>query len=665
MLDTRLVSLNDDASCGRISGFYPLHAVAANGIRNMYDFLVHDLPADLAADKWRLTKGREARLVALNMDGMTPVQLTAKRGMRFMFQHIMKAELTRILWVWGPVTQYQLVLDGIDSAGHGASDVMEVLIRSDASVVTKQLILDDFMGGFLFQLYQQKWVKFGWYMHLAMRALDFALVAAVAVVCVQLKSEGENKESHVECLVLLSIIIAFVAVEGALGVLYANNIKGNLPTLEVLRRTWEWMNSFAGSLNLVACGFMFAAVVLYFVDESFHPEFGLLTSIIESAFATFAEGVSDDGAEGVGRNAGQDIVGRLLNPNVGDVGAGLPDADGRQLEEGSALIYTAATMAQKTEAIIQNNIDTAVAASWSGIEPLIWLLLGTGFLIKFYTLIDQFVQPYMSLSVFVLAVKQVLRGELMVFMCIFLMFICAFIFTMVTIYPDHPSAGPLPQAPELMHWFTAANAILLSGFTGEPLDINLHPDYIAPLGPFQKLNLSVFYSVYIVYIFLSLILLLNLLIALLGSTFSKTQAESSLQGRLAFARIVLRLELVADALHINTRAGEQDGDKFVHNFRDTVPDEYGELTRDHKSEYVFDLVPTTKADDATEEKPVAAVATPAATPSAVAASTLDSEKIDKLEATIGALVGQLATLTDKVAAISTVPSPRLGGDVSA
>ena len=38
----------------------------------------------------------------------------------------MKAELTRVLWVWGPVTQYQILLKGIDSAGHGASDVMEV-----------------------------------------------------------------------------------------------------------------------------------------------------------------------------------------------------------------------------------------------------------------------------------------------------------------------------------------------------------------------------------------------------------------------------------------------------------------------------------------------------------------------------------------------------------
>ena len=57
---------------------------------------------------------------------MSPLQLTVKRGMRHMHMHIMRAELTCILWVWGPVTQYQISLDGIDSSGRGAADVMEV-----------------------------------------------------------------------------------------------------------------------------------------------------------------------------------------------------------------------------------------------------------------------------------------------------------------------------------------------------------------------------------------------------------------------------------------------------------------------------------------------------------------------------------------------------------
>ena len=90
---------------------------------------------------------------------MSPLQVAAKRGLQSMFQHIMRAEHTTILWVWGPLTQYQIALGGIDSAGRGASDVMEVLTREDSSVDTKEFILDSFMEGFLFRLYQYKWER--------------------------------------------------------------------------------------------------------------------------------------------------------------------------------------------------------------------------------------------------------------------------------------------------------------------------------------------------------------------------------------------------------------------------------------------------------------------------------------------------------------------------
>jgi hypothetical protein len=86
------------------------------------------------------------------------------------------------------------------------------------------------------------------------------------------------------------------------------------------------------------------------------------------------------------------------------------------------------------------------------------------------------------------------------------------------------------------------------------------PDLLAPLGIWQKVNLGVCSGIYVMYTFLSLILLLNLLIALLASNFTKTQEEATLQGRLAFARIVLRLELVAHFFGVDTRATQIDDD---------------------------------------------------------------------------------------------------------
>lgn len=143
MLDTGLVSLNDN--CGELLGFYPLHAVTANGLCSMYDFLTRELPVEQRADKDALTQSGQQ--ISMEMEGMSAVQLAAKRGMGYIFQHVMKSELTRILWVWGPVTQYQISLAGIDSSGNGACDVMEILIREDSSRATQEFILDDFMKG--------------------------------------------------------------------------------------------------------------------------------------------------------------------------------------------------------------------------------------------------------------------------------------------------------------------------------------------------------------------------------------------------------------------------------------------------------------------------------------------------------------------------------------
>lgn len=116
MLDTGHVSL--DGRCGDFSGFYPIHAVTCQGLRGMYDYLTEGLPPEHRCDKLRLA---ETGQLALGTDQMTPLQLAAIRGLPYIFQHIMTKELTKILWIWGPVTQYQISLEGIDSAGHNAS----------------------------------------------------------------------------------------------------------------------------------------------------------------------------------------------------------------------------------------------------------------------------------------------------------------------------------------------------------------------------------------------------------------------------------------------------------------------------------------------------------------------------------------------------------------
>ena len=129
---------------------------------------------------------------------------------------------------------------------------------------------------------------------------------------------------------------------------------------------------------------------------------------------------------------------------------------------------------------------------------------------------------------------------------------------MLVVLPEGAN-GRLPQTPQFTHWFPATFEILMSGFTGEPIELELDPALLEPLAPWQKLNFGAFLGLcvprlrgnppgkhsprfslsplcspwtvrrYVLYIFLSLILLLNLLIALLGSTFNKTREDATLQ----------------------------------------------------------------------------------------------------------------------------------------
>ena len=59
---------------------------------------------------------------------LSPLQLSAVLGDRALVRHILKQQCS-IMWVWGPVTQFALDLNGIDASGIGGGDVMELIVR--------------------------------------------------------------------------------------------------------------------------------------------------------------------------------------------------------------------------------------------------------------------------------------------------------------------------------------------------------------------------------------------------------------------------------------------------------------------------------------------------------------------------------------------------------
>ena len=65
-----------------------------------------------------------------------------------LFKHILSRTMG-ILWKWGPVTQNIINLDGIDSASNKGGEVLELIGRFDSKIPTQEMLLDDFMEGFL------------------------------------------------------------------------------------------------------------------------------------------------------------------------------------------------------------------------------------------------------------------------------------------------------------------------------------------------------------------------------------------------------------------------------------------------------------------------------------------------------------------------------------
>lgn len=153
MLRTGFVTFDDRSDACCITGFLPVHAVCANGLMETYDWMTTQLPEELRATVTeRSSVGRQ---VSLNVHGLWPVQLAAQLGDHASVKHILRKQCS-ILWIWGPVTQHSMNLLGIDSAGDGGGDIMELVARNDAKRDTCALLLDSFMCGFIHKLFLLK-----------------------------------------------------------------------------------------------------------------------------------------------------------------------------------------------------------------------------------------------------------------------------------------------------------------------------------------------------------------------------------------------------------------------------------------------------------------------------------------------------------------------------
>ena len=621
------LDLNDPAQACAITGYLPIHAVVACGMRDMYNFLI-ELPnrkncAKLTPERRAVIHADHEATTAAAPDGtqLTPLQLAALMGNHTMVKHILHRQ-TRTLWKWGPVTQYEMDLRGVDSAGGGANDLMELVGHIDAAQPTAEMVLDDFIAGAIWGLFQQKWEQYGRRVWRLVISIDGGYLFALIALCFTLKIEsisqaggGEtDPEHHLGSTLLLTplVLLAAAAVlclegyfisrwwseqdgesnapaAGSSSPEEAGAVASILRAMEAGKRAaylLRWLASFMVPQKLISVLLAVISCILLLTENAPPPL---------AAAAPLAAGgrllLENDGgwlAFGAGANVaapsftigGDAARGPLPSHGAAHelepwrrAGAALPLHATRELSTAASRLsngsprgvpWAAAAAAAETGAGGAPGDDDD--ASWKYYRTFA-LLAASCFLMLNY-MMNLVVMPLPKLAILMLSVNRMLIDDLRIFMALFLMFLFNFFVAMFIVYP-----APAPQAAQFNALPSAVRALIDLGFVGEPIQLDLAAtEGLRVPSMWETVDLSIFVVLYYGYVLVAMVLLLNLLIALMGNTFAKVTEEATLQYRRDFARRVLRLELIAVPPLINEEdrfvgAKDQCNGRYYYAFR--------------------------------------------------------------------------------------------------
>jgi len=153
-------------------------------------------------------------------------------------------------------------------------------------------------------------------------------------------------------------------------------------------------------------------------------------------------------------------------------------------------------------------------------------------------------------------------------------------------------------APAFLHFVSAAQSLVELAFIGERLEFDVMSAHAqlsvsgtdTERGRRKLLLLIMFVGFYLVYVVMSLVLLLNLLIAMMGDTYAEAKQNATRWYRVNYARHVLRLELQLLVFWrwglVTLNCGEKIGTgadvTWVHNYRNYKPNAEGGGTRGAK-----------------------------------------------------------------------------------
>ena len=593
LLKTSLVNVNDpDARC-EITGFLPIHAVTANGLSDTYDWMTTQLPEEIRAKEKLSGVGRFKRA---NTQGLTPVQLAAKLGDHKMVKHILRKQ-TIILWIWGPVTQHSISLKGIDSAGEGGGDIMELIAQIDASRRTRELVLDTFMTGFIYSLYREKWKKFGYKLYYARLLVDCILLICLVTLSFALKSSPDNQEAVKPlCIAMLVLIGILVIEELRVGYLYVKNYAfdgdgdGDVDAVDMRRQLHQFFKLHW--INLLFYSYLFtiaACVIVLTVD--LEPQPLMYNGTLHSASYVAAKTLAESSG----------ITGRMLRGGGGVMGGA----------EGESSIATV------TMGSLGGFQTMAYAGDDSEVNGILWLCLFFATFLMMPFIAFKLFTPIEDLNIFMISIFRMLQHELIIFMILFGFFMAMFYISLYTLYP-RAGLVQMPQVEQFNNFYNSLRSLFELAFTGSPALVNLDLDF-SILSYSQSVDFALWLVFYLLFIILSLILLLNLLIALLSFTFDAVRNESTLECRTSFAQCLMRLELRAASLKWNVNAG--------------VPNAEGDYTYDFRSVQSLNSDPAASEGDAEDGANTDPFAIPDGGPLARIESKLErmEEQLAKLE----------------------------------
>ncbi len=515
----------------RFTGFLPLHAVVAscphmqdtryseekrigdndeeqrkkneeqaNTASEMCNWLIDEVGQDWSAKIQGPSSNEEddedgvgaMRLDLQKLNNLTPLQLAVRMGCPPMIVEVLVRRQTRLVWCWGNLVSYHLDLTGIDSATKASeTSVMELIARVDAQKQTKELLLGTFLDGLIFELFREKRKKF---LPLIMLPPLISLLYAVVLLWLSFRLKSDPVIVRAEGLTSLVQLASFIALGASVSLSLSTYSRQGDQTVIQLVSTFlfwsleNWWQMFYLWVRVIGCSLAFWACVL--LNQSLAAQ----QAVIHPA------------------NAGRNLR-----------------ASGQHIFEEDEL----------------GSLSPSVAGGESDLFEGVWPMLAIAVFFELFYLTDAILRPFDTLILVKIYLTEIIVRESGKFLIIFVLLLFNFYGALYVVYPR---AGHEEQqmVDEFNDWRNALASLMTLALTGEPLRLLLLTNDLEQLSWWQWLDFCTFLVLYVAFILVAFIMLLNLLIAMMNDRYKTVSEESELSRRYVYAQQVLRTEAIAN-----------------------------------------------------------------------------------------------------------------------